>query len=112
MTIHEALREAVPRLRRADIEQPAAEAELLLAHALGKDAAGLPAHAVYIGGCLLDGRFFDLDPARLPSGEFGLPHTLEKHLDTIPVHVLEATFWMPVGTPEELEAAKRRSARP
>lgn len=72
-----------------------------------KEVAGLGAHEVYVGACLLDARFFDLEPAALPSGEFGLPQTLAKHLDKNPVRLIESKFWMPVGTPEELEAARR-----
>jgi hypothetical protein len=65
---------------------------------------------VYVGACLLDQRFFLLEPGLTPGGEFGLPHTLEKHLEKIPVRILESTFWMPIGTPEELEAARTRLA--
>jgi NDP-sugar pyrophosphorylase family protein len=74
-----------------------------------KDAETLPAKEVYVGACLLDQRFFVLEPGLTPNGEFGLPHTLEKHLNKIPVRILESTFWMPIGTPEELEAARARS---
>jgi NDP-sugar pyrophosphorylase family protein len=77
---------------------------------LNKDAEGLAAHDVYVGACLLDGRFFDLDPAVLPSGEYGLPQTLAKHLNTIPVQVIASSFWQPVGTPDELEIARKRFA--
>lgn len=75
-----------------------------------KDAEPLPVKEVYVGACLLDARLFDLEPGRTPAGEVGLPHTLEKHLNKIPVRILESTFWMPVGTPEELEAARARFA--
>lgn len=71
-----------------------------------KDAEGLPAKEVYVGACLLDRRFFLLEPGMTPAGEFGLPHTLEKHLDKNPVRLLASTFWMPIGTPEELAAAR------
>jgi bifunctional UDP-N-acetylglucosamine pyrophosphorylase/glucosamine-1-phosphate N-acetyltransferase len=71
-----------------------------------KDAEALPSKDVYVGACLLDPRFFGLEPGLTPSGEFGLPHTLEKHLDKIAVRVLASTFWMPVGTPDELAAAR------
>lgn len=74
-----------------------------------KDAEALPAKEVYVGACLLDQRFFVLEPGLTPGGEFGLPHTLEKHLNKIPVRILESTFWMPIGTPAELEAARARS---
>lgn len=72
-----------------------------------KEVVDLDAHEVYVGACLLDARFFDLEPAALPNGEFGLPQTLAKHLDKNPVRLIESKFWMPVGTPEELEAARR-----
>ena len=74
-----------------------------------KDAEELPSKDVYVGACLLDARLFVLEPGMTPSGEFGLPHTLEKHLNKIPVRIMESTFWMPIGTPEELEAARARS---
>lgn len=60
---------------------------------------------VYAGAALLDGSFFELSPAALPSGEHSLPHTLESNLNKHPVQIIEARFWMPVGTPEELAAA-------
>jgi NDP-sugar pyrophosphorylase family protein len=75
---------------------------------MNKDAAGLAEHDVYVGACLLDGRFFDLEPAALPNGEHGLPQTLAKHLNTIPVQVIASSFWQPVGTPAELDAARKR----
>lgn len=71
------------------------------------DAVGLDAHAVYVGACLLDREFFALEPAQLPNGELGLPHTLEKHVDKNPVRVIEAEAWHPIGTPEELAAAEK-----
>lgn len=75
-----------------------------------KDAEALPAKEVYVGACLLDARFFSLEPGMTPGGEFGLPHTLEKHLNKIPVRILASTFWMPIGTPDELETARARFA--
>ncbi len=78
----------------------------LLHIALNKNSVQLPERLVYVGACRLDMRFFDLAPASAPNGELGLPHTLEKHLNTHPVQVLEASFWMPIGTPEELASAR------
>ncbi len=72
-----------------------------------KEASALAAHEVYVGACKLDARFFALDPVSLPNGEFGLPQTLAKHVDKNPVRLIESRFWLPVGTPEELEAARR-----
>ncbi len=86
------------------------EAGLLKRIVFQKDAETLPSKEVYVGACLLDARFFGLEPGMTPAGEFGLPHTLEKHLNKIPVRVLESTFWMPIGTPEELATARSRFA--
>ena len=72
-----------------------------------KEAIDLPAHEVYVGACILNHDFFALAPAALPNGEFGLPQTLAQHLKTHPVRLIESRFWLPVGTPEELEAARR-----
>lgn len=77
---------------------------------LNKDSMHLRERLVYVGACLLDGRFFHLEPAAAPNGELGLPHTLEKHLDSHPVEVIEASYWMPIGTPEELQTARQAAA--
>lgn len=74
---------------------------------LNKDSTDLPDRRVYTGACRLDEEIFDLEPVELPNGERSLPHTLEKHLNKHPVRIVEAGFWMPVGTPEELESARR-----
>jgi NDP-sugar pyrophosphorylase family protein len=78
------------------------------------DASILNETRVYTGACLLDRTFFDLEPAPIPSThavpgagtEFSLPHTLEKHLNKRPVRVVDGSFWLPVGTPKELETAR------
>jgi NDP-sugar pyrophosphorylase family protein len=74
--------------------------------ALNKDSMHLPERLVYVGACHLDGSFFHLEPASTPNGESGLPQTLERHLATHPVRVIEASYWMPIGTPDELQAAR------
>ncbi len=66
----------------------------------------LPFSRTYVGAAVLTSDFFDLEPKLLPNGESGLPQTLEKHLSRFPVRVIESTFWMPVGTPEELASAQ------
>lgn len=64
---------------------------------------------INIGLYCLDRRYFDVPLAPIRGGkEFGLPHTIATMAQTIPVKALEATFWMPVGTPEELAAANER----
>lgn len=76
---------------------------------VGRSETGeLKTTLTYTGGCLLDKNIFDLEPAKIENGEYSLPHTIAKHLNTHPVQVVEAEFWMPVGTPQELESANRR----
>ena len=52
-----------------------------------KDAETLASKEVYVGACLLDARFFALEPGRTPGGEVGLPHTLEKHRNKLPARI-------------------------
>lgn len=61
----------------------------------------------YTGACVLDERIFSLSPAALSNGELSLPHTISKHLNSIPVQVIEAEYWLPVGTPDELRHAEQ-----
>jgi bifunctional UDP-N-acetylglucosamine pyrophosphorylase/glucosamine-1-phosphate N-acetyltransferase len=68
---------------------------------------------INIGAYCLDHRWFDTAPVRVPGKdtEWSLPHALQQLLDKgISLQVIEGTFWMPVGTPEELAAAERALA--
>jgi len=65
-----------------------------------------PSTRVYTGAAIINHEFFGLRPYRLPNGEYSLPHTLADNLNTHPVHVTDASFWIPVGTPWELRAAE------
>jgi NDP-sugar pyrophosphorylase family protein len=61
------------------------------------------------GAYCLDHRWFQTKPVLVPgkTTEWSLPHAvLELAKQGIPVMVLEASFWMPVGTHEELKAAE------
>lgn len=83
----------------------------ILPKTLLPDETVLPATLTYTGACLLDARIFELEPATIPNGELSLPHTLEKHLHQNPVIIIDATFWMPVGSPEELQRAEQHLMR-
>lgn len=64
---------------------------------------------INIGAYLLDHRFFDAAPAPLPGkpGEFGLPHAIPELVTKgVEITAVPATFWLPVGTPEELQKAE------
>lgn len=59
-------------------------------------------------GCyLLDGRFFRYPLVQLPGrNEYGLPQTLVAMAQDFPIAIIRTNFWIPVGTPEELERAE------
>ncbi len=61
------------------------------------------------GAYMLDRRYFSLPVVEIPVRDSGVeasvPHTLAELARTEKVHVVEATFWMPVGTPEEFARA-------
>lgn len=55
---------------------------------------------------VLDRRFFDYPLVPIRDGrEFGLPQTLVRMATDHPIAIPLATFWMPIGNPEELRAA-------
>jgi NDP-sugar pyrophosphorylase family protein len=65
-----------------------------------------PGGLVNAGLYALDARFFDYPLVPIKDGaEFGLPQTLVSMAKDHPVAVVRATFWMPIGTPEELAKA-------
>jgi UDP-N-acetylglucosamine diphosphorylase / glucose-1-phosphate thymidylyltransferase / UDP-N-acetylgalactosamine diphosphorylase / glucosamine-1-phosphate N-acetyltransferase / galactosamine-1-phosphate N-acetyltransferase len=62
------------------------------------------------GAYMVDSRYFLEPVVEVPvrdGVEASIPHTLAALATREKVHVVEATVWMPVGTPEELVCAKR-----
>jgi bifunctional UDP-N-acetylglucosamine pyrophosphorylase/glucosamine-1-phosphate N-acetyltransferase len=51
--------------------------------------------------------FFDYDPVQFSEMEYGLPQTLAVMAKDIPVKVVEASEWCPVGKPEDIAVAER-----
>ncbi len=79
---------------------------------LGLESDPPPAqpHVRVCGAYVLDERFFRYPLAAIDvrgRREYSLPHTLVELAKDAPVAAVEATRWLPVGTPEELEAARR-----
>lgn len=74
---------------------------------LGTTPAGTVGN-VNIGAYLLGREWFNTTPTPVPtkSTEWSLPHALPQLLHDIPYRAVEATFWMPCGTPEEIEKAE------
>jgi bifunctional UDP-N-acetylglucosamine pyrophosphorylase/glucosamine-1-phosphate N-acetyltransferase len=63
---------------------------------------------INIGVYAMDDRFFDYTLVPLGSkGEFGLPQTLASMTKDIPLTIVPATFWHPIGYPEDIATANR-----
>ncbi|MBI3273913.1 MAG: NTP transferase domain-containing protein [Candidatus Colwellbacteria bacterium] len=62
---------------------------------------------VNTGAYILDERIFRYKPARLASGEFGLPQTMMQAKKDISIIALKASSWMPMNTEEDYEKAKK-----
>jgi len=63
-----------------------------------------------IGAYCLDCSWFKTDPVLSPgkTDEWSLPHAIPQMIERgFPVKGVRARFWMPVGTPEQLEEAER-----
>lgn len=76
---------------------------------LGTSTPGVPAH-INIGAYSLDRRWFETAPVLVPGkdDEWSLPHAIPQLIaNGHSVRAVPAMFWMPVGTPEELERAEQ-----
>jgi bifunctional UDP-N-acetylglucosamine pyrophosphorylase/glucosamine-1-phosphate N-acetyltransferase len=74
----------------------------------GRGGKGL----VNAGAYALDRRFFDYPLVPIKNGaEFGLPQTIAGMTGDHAVSVVRASFWFPIGFPEDLEKADRLLAR-
>ncbi len=66
------------------------------------------------GAYFLNLDFFDTPLVSVPvtnGVELSLPHTLAQIATTIPITLVEATRWLPVGTPEQLQFANEYFTR-
>ncbi len=64
---------------------------------------------INIGAYVLDRRWFGTSPVRVPgkTDEWSLPHAIPQLIaDGVRIRAQQASFWMPVGTPEELASAE------
>lgn len=62
------------------------------------------------GAYLLDRHWFATEPVLVPgkADEWSLPHAIPQLIESgHPIYAIEATFWMPVGTHEQLAEAER-----
>ncbi len=72
-----------------------------------------PGQNAVCGAYVLDERFFSVPPVEIQVSEFteyGLPQTLALLAKIETIMAVQANFWMPVGTQEELEKARKKLA--
>ncbi|MBI4437572.1 nucleotidyltransferase family protein [Candidatus Uhrbacteria bacterium] len=70
-----------------------------------------PGRNAVCGAYLLNDSFFQVSPVEIHVSEFtefGLPQTLAVLAKTSQIAGVQANFWLPVGTAQELEAARKR----
>ena len=65
-----------------------------------------PSHLVNTGAYILDERIFAYRPAKLASGEYGLPQTMTQAKNEVPTRVVLASFWQPVNTMSDYKEAQ------
>ena len=62
---------------------------------------------VNTGAYLLNRDFFNYGLVSVGNGEFGLPQTMAKMSDKYKIKVEKASFWHPIGKPEDLKSAEK-----
>jgi UDP-N-acetylglucosamine diphosphorylase / glucose-1-phosphate thymidylyltransferase / UDP-N-acetylgalactosamine diphosphorylase / glucosamine-1-phosphate N-acetyltransferase / galactosamine-1-phosphate N-acetyltransferase len=65
-----------------------------------------PPFPVATGAYKVSTEFFNYPLAQLKSGEYGLPQTLFSMTKEIPLKIVPAEFWIPIGFPEDLKKAE------
>lgn len=58
------------------------------------------------GAYLIDDKFFNYPLFKLPNGEYGLPQTIIKAINDIPLKMIEASFWHSNNKASDLKKAK------
>lgn len=67
---------------------------------------------INIGAYLLGHEWFETEPILSPgkTDEWSLPHPIPQLIEQIPYHLVEASFWQPGGTFEEIAEAEKKLA--
>lgn len=71
----------------------------------GQSQTSTPSSLINTAAYSISKKYFDYPLVKLSETEFGLPHTLVSLTQDIPVHVLRATRWIQITTPECLDKA-------
>lgn len=66
-----------------------------------------PTNLVNIGGFVLTPEIFEYKAPRSDSGEYYLTDNITAYAQKYPVTVIEQDLWIPIGRPEDIEAAEK-----
>lgn len=69
---------------------------------------GLKKGLANTGAFVLDARIFDYKPVKITETEYGLPQTVTKMAQDHPVKIVRASFWIPVGYPQDIKQANNK----
>ncbi len=72
----------------------------------GDMQSGTPSTLINTGACVISKTFFNYPLVRVSDKEYGLPHTLVSISKEIPIHIVHATTWIQITTPECLLQAE------
>jgi NDP-sugar pyrophosphorylase family protein len=67
-----------------------------------EDVAGFICTGMYS----LTPKIFDYEMAQIPGGEYGLPQTILKAKNDIPIKAVQSKFWLQITSPEDLKIAE------
>lgn len=68
----------------------------------GDVQTGKPSSLINTGACVISKAYFKYPPVKFTETEYGLPHTLVSLSKDIPVHVVRATSWIQITSPQDL----------
>jgi len=80
---------------------------LLLGLNEGEMQSGVVSSLINTGAAVISKEFFSYPLQKVSDTEYGLPHTLVSLSKDIPVHVLHATKWIQITSPECLTRAEK-----
>ena len=72
----------------------------------GTMQSGTPSTFINTGACIISRGFFNYPLVKVSDTEYGLPHTLVSMSKEIPIHVVHATKWIQITSPECLKKAE------
>ncbi len=73
----------------------------------GSAQTGISSSLIFTGAGVISKEYFNYPPVKFSETEYGLPHTLVHVSKDIPVHIVRATKWIQITTPECLKRAEK-----